>query len=189
MAKKERKINDPDARLCAGLYKFFIRIMGAIIIVVLGYNTFMLGNAGYKTIKDWNNDEDLKSFVVKINTDNELYKYIKLEKSNEAYLENVKNSTGKELAIKNYVKLIILEVYLIFLILYYINIFSFLTNDNLSNPFTTKSDDYLSKAIEYGLICFAFSLFLGSMSTITFESLLIIALIRYIIRKGTAINS
>jgi hypothetical protein len=55
----------------------------------------------------------------------------------------------------------------------------------LSNPFNEDSVRFLSNTITYGIWVYALSaLFLGNIATITFEGLCVLALIRYIIRKG-----
>lgn len=184
MSKKINIIDDTDVRFFAGAYKWLIRIIGVIIICVFGYNTFMIGSIGYNTYKDWNTDNKLKSYIIELNTENDIYKKFNWEDSKEEYMEASELNTGRELAVEQCIKVVIFEVYLIFLFLYYLNLCNFLENDNLSNPFTSDSEGYLSSSIKFGICALAFSLFLGDMKSVTFETLLIISLIRYLVRKG-----
>jgi len=185
MSKQKYKINDPDVRFGAGLYKLLIYIMGAAISIAMVGNTFSIGKIGYNVYQKWNDEKALSEYAVELNTEDEIISEFHYEETNEEYLESIENTPAKTLAITTFAKVIIFEVFLILIFIYYLNLYNFLENKNLSNPFNEDSVRFLSNTITYGIWVFALSvLFLGNIATITFEGLCVLVLIRYIIRKG-----
>jgi len=185
---KENKviIDDNDVRFGVGLYKFIITLVGIIIVIVFSYNTVQVGSVGYKIYKNWNNTEELEKMAIELRVDNEVYKELDYEDyKKEDFTKEDSLLVPKHIVIETYVKIIILEVYLFFLLLYYLNLYNFLENKNLVNPFTKESVSFLSSSIKFGFVAFILSVFLGEIPiTVSYGALLILFLIRYIIRKG-----
>jgi len=179
-------IDDNDVRFGVGLYKFIITLVGIIIVIVFSYNTVQVGSVGYKIYKNWNNTEELEKMAIELRVDNEVYKELDYEDyKKEDFTKEDSLLVPKHIVIETYVKIIILEVYLFFLLLYYLNLYNFLENKNLVNPFTKESVSFLSSSIKFGFVAFILSVFLGEIPiTVSYGALLILFLIRYIIRKG-----
>jgi predicted transcriptional regulator YdeE len=68
MSKEKYKINDPDVRSVARLYKLLIYIMGAIISVAMVVNTFSIGRVGYNIYQKWNDEKALSEYAIELNT-------------------------------------------------------------------------------------------------------------------------
>lgn len=185
--KKEEKIiiEDSDVRFGAGLYKLIIRIMGVIIIGMFIYNTFQLGNVAYKMYKNWNNEQEMKNYVIELSVENDVYKEFNYSDYIKEDFTEMNDLTVKRVVVETYVKIAIFEVYLIFILMFYLNVYNFLENKNLLNPFTDDSVSFLSLSIKYGFIAFILSAFLGNViGTISYQTLVVLVLIRYIINKG-----